>query len=80
MGFLILCCWQCTCLTIPKYRTEEIMEACSGVVYVVLHAVLSVSDAECPGGRRVPDVAGIFLCSWGCDTCAYVVGMLVWKT
>ncbi len=43
------------------------------------HAVLSVSDADVPEERRSLTVWLIFLSSWGCDTCAYCVGMLIGK-
>lgn len=63
--------------TFPKYRAEQAMGAFFGVVYV------SVMLSYIYQTRNLPDGAWsvwlIFLCSWGCDTCAYCVGMLIGK-
>lgn len=63
--------------TFPKYKTEEITVAFTGVVYV------SVMLSYLYQVRRMTDgvylVWLIFLSSWGCDTCAYCVGMLFGK-
>ena len=63
--------------TFPKYHSEQVMGAFFGVVYV------SVMLSYIYQTRRLPDGAYlvwlIFLCSWGCDTCAYCVGMLIGK-
>ncbi|MCI8598675.1 MAG: phosphatidate cytidylyltransferase [Lachnospiraceae bacterium] len=67
--------------TFPKYKTEEIMAAYFGVGYVSLMLsflyqtrLLSGSGAD---GKLLFFL--IFICSWGCDTCAYAVGMLIGK-
>lgn len=60
--------------TFPKYKTEEITVTFFGLFYVgimlsYLYQVRMVDD-----GAYL--VWLIFLSSWGCDTCAYCVGML----
>lgn len=60
--------------TFPKYKTEEVTVAFFGVFYVAmmlsyLYQVRVMSD-----GTYL--VWLIFISSWGCDTCAYCVGML----
>ena len=63
--------------TFPKYHSEQVMGAFLGVVYV------SVMLSYIYQTRRLSDGAYlvwlIFLCSWGCDTCAYCVGVLIGK-
>ena len=63
--------------TYPKYQTGQIIGAFFGIVYVgvMLSYVLQTRLLE--GGAFL--VWLIFLCSWGCDTCAYCVGMLIGK-
>ena len=76
MALLILCmCSFVFCY--PKYRADQIMAAFFGVFYVtvMLSCVYQTRDLE--GGFWL--VWLIFLCSWGCDTCAYCVGMLIGK-
>ncbi|MCI8416440.1 MAG: phosphatidate cytidylyltransferase [Lachnospiraceae bacterium] len=65
--------------TFPKFRTEEIMASLFGLLYVpvmlsflYLTRELSVGNVE---GKLLFFL--IFICSWGCDTCAYAVGMLL---
>ncbi|MGN0373815.1 MAG: phosphatidate cytidylyltransferase [Enterocloster sp.] len=60
--------------TFPQYRTEEITGAFFGVCYVpVMLSFLYQTRAMHDG---VYLVWLIFLSSWGCDTCAYCVGVL----
>jgi phosphatidate cytidylyltransferase len=66
--------------TFPKYKTEEIMAAYFGLCYVpvmlsFLYRTRNMADNEY--GRLLFFL--IFICSWGCDTCAYAVGMLIGK-
>lgn len=63
--------------TFPKYKTDEVTVAFFGVFYVAvmlsyLYQVRVVAD-----GKYL--VWMIFLSSWGCDTFAYCVGMLIGK-
>ena len=63
--------------TFPKYCTEDITSALFGVFYVgimfsFVYQIRSMSD-----GAYL--VWLILFSSWGCDTCAYCVGMLFGK-
>lgn len=64
-------------LTYPKYKTEQVMAAFLSIFYVavMLSCVYQTRILE----NGVYLVWLIFLCSWGCDTCAYCVGMLIGK-
>ena len=61
----------------PKYVSEQVVTAFFGLFYVA--AMLSYIYQT----RRLADglflVGLVFLCSWGCDTCAYCVGVLIGK-
>lgn len=63
--------------TYPKYRTEQLLAAFFGVFYVAV--MLSYVYQTRMMERGVYIVWLIFLCSWGCDTCAYCVGVLFGK-
>lgn len=61
----------------PKYKAGQIFAGFTGVFYVAV--MLS-----CVYQTRILDTGAyivwlIFLCSWGCDTCAYCVGVLIGK-
>ena len=61
----------------PKYHAEQVMAAFFGVVYVAVMISFIYLTRSLPDGKFL--VWLIFLCSWGCDTCAYCVGMLIGK-
>ena len=61
----------------PKYNTQQIMAAFFGVFYVAVMLSYIYLTRMLPGG--VFTVWLVFICSWGCDTCAYCVGMLIGK-
>ena len=61
----------------PKYRAEQIMAAFFGQIYVAVMLSFIYLTRGLPDGKFL--VWLIFLCSWGCDTCAYCVGMLIGK-
>lgn len=61
----------------PKYHAEQVMAAFFGVVYVAVMLSFIYLTRSLPDGKIL--VWLIFLCSWGCDTCAYCVGMLIGK-
>ena len=61
----------------PKYRAEQVMAAVFGMVYVAVMLSFIYLTRNLPDGKFL--VWLIFLCSWGCDTCAYCVGMLIGK-
>ncbi len=63
--------------TFPKYKTEEITGAFFGVCYVPVMLSFLYQTREMSDGAYL--VWLIFLSSWGCDTCAYCVGMLIGK-
>lgn len=61
----------------PKYHAEQVMAAFFGVVYVAVMLSFIYLTRNLPDGKFL--VWLIFLCSWGCDTCAYCAGMLIGK-
>ena len=61
----------------PKFHAEQVMAAFFGVVYVAVMLSFIYLTRSLPDGKFL--VWLIFLCSWGCDTCAYCVGMLIGK-
>lgn len=61
----------------PKYQASQIMAAFFGFVYVAVMLSFVYLTRQLPDGVYL--VWLIFLCSWGCDTCAYCVGMLIGK-
>lgn len=64
--------------TYPKYKAEQVMASFFSIVYVgvMLSFVYQTRMFENNGAYLV---WLIFLCSWGCDTCAYCVGVLIGK-
>lgn len=63
--------------TYPKYHANQVMAAFFGVVYVAVMLSFILMTRNLSDGKFI--VWLIFLCSWGCDTCAYCVGMLIGK-
>lgn len=63
--------------TYPKYRSEHIMLAFFGLFYVAVMLSYVYQIRMLEQGAFL--VWLVFLCSWGCDTCAYCVGMLIGK-
>lgn len=63
--------------TYPKYQAGQIMAAFFGIVYVGVMLSYIFQTRQLDGGAFL--VWLIFLCSWGCDTCAYCVGVLIGK-
>lgn len=61
----------------PKYGTEQVLVTFFGVFYVAVMLSYIYQTRMLSGG--VFSVWLVFLCSWGCDTCAYCVGMLIGK-
>ncbi len=61
----------------PRYQTEQAAGAFFGVVYVavMLSCIYELRLLD----RGIYLVWLIFIASWGCDTCAYCVGMLIGK-
>ena len=61
-----------------RYHAHQVMAAFFGIVYVGVMLSCIYQTRMLPGGG-VWHVWLIFLSSWGCDTCAYCVGMLFGK-
>ena len=59
----------------PKYKTEEVSTAFFGVFYVAVMLSYLYQVRAMEDGKYL--VWLIFLSSWGCDTSAYCVGMLI---
>lgn len=76
LGFLILLMFVYV-FTYPKYDTEQILAAFFGVFYVAVMLSYVYQIRMLEAGAYI--VWLVFLCSWGCDTCAYCVGVLIGK-
>lgn len=63
--------------TFPKYKTEEVTVAFFGIFYAAVMLSYLYQVRVIPDGRYL--VWLIFISSWGCDTCAYCIGMLFGK-
>lgn len=61
----------------PEYKADQVMAAFFGIIYVAVMLSFIYLTRNLPDGKFI--VWLIFLCSWGCDTCAYCVGMLIGK-
>ena len=61
----------------PKYVSEQVMTAYFGVFYVAIMLSYIYQTRLLKDGLFL--VGLVFLCSWGCDTCAYCAGMLLGK-
>lgn len=61
----------------PKYKADQIFAGFLGVFYVAVMLSCIYQTRELTAGAYI--VWLIFLCSWGCDTCAYCVGVLIGK-
>ena len=75
LAFMIFMCVYV--FTYPRFNAEQVMPAFFGVVYVAVMLSFIYLTRNLPDGKFL--VWLIFLCSWGCDTCAYCVGMLIGK-
>lgn len=61
----------------PKYRSEQVMGTFFGVMYVAVMLSYIYQTRMLEDGAFL--VWLIFFCSWGCDTCAYCIGILFGK-
>lgn len=61
----------------PNYKADDIMACFFGMFYVVLMLSYIYQTRMMEDGAYI--VWLIFLCSWGCDTCAYLVGVMFGK-
>ena len=76
MAFLI-CQMAVLVFAYPRYNTQQIMAAFFGMFYVAVMLSYIYQIRILPGG--IFTVWLVFVCSWGCDTFAYCVGMLIGK-
>ena len=74
MAFLI-CQMAVLVFSYPKYNTQQIFAGFFGMFYVAVMLSYIYQTRNLPGG--IFSVWLVFVCSWGCDTCAYCVGMLI---
>ena len=74
--FLVLC-MVVYVFAYPEFRAEQVMTAFFGLFYVAMMLSYVYQTRMLPDGGII--VWLIFLSSWGCDTCAYCVGMLFGK-
>ena len=80
MMFVMALLIVCMCVFVfgyPKFHANQIIAAFFGVFYVAVMLSCIYETRSLEGGKYL--VWLIFLCSWGCDTCAYCVGMLFGK-
>ena len=63
--------------TYPRYHADQITAAFFSIVYAGVMLSFIYQTRMMEGGAFL--VWLIFLCSWGCDTCAYCGGMLIGK-
>lgn len=75
--FILICLMFVYVFQYPRYRSEQIMAAFFGVVYVAVMLSCIYLTRELKDGVHI--VWLIFLSAWGCDTCAYCTGMLFGK-
>lgn len=62
----------------PKYKAEEVIMAFFGVVYVaILMSFLFLIRERTEDGMLT--IWLVMIASWGCDTCAYLAGVMVGK-
>lgn len=76
MIFLILIMIEYV-MMFPKFKSEDIMIIFFGLFYVSIMLSYIYQTRLLEDGAYI--VWLIFICSWGCDTCAYCVGMLIGK-
>lgn len=61
----------------PKYKADQVMMTYFGFFYVAVMLSYIYQTRLLVNGAF--SVWLVFICSWGCDTCAYCVGMLIGK-
>lgn len=76
MGFLIILMFVYV-LSYPKYDAKQLMAAFFGMFYVGIMLSYVYQIRTLTNGLYLAFL--VFLCSWGCDTCAYCVGVLIGK-
>lgn len=74
---LLIACMAVYVFEFPKCKTEQVMAAIFGTIYVAV--MMSFVYLVRMGENGAYNVWLIFLCSWGSDTCAYVFGVAFGK-
>ena len=74
---LLICEMASLVFAYPKYNTQQIFAAFFGVLYVAVMLSFIYRTRLLDDG--IFTVWLVFVCSWGCDTCAYCVGKLIGK-
>ena len=64
-------------LTFPKYNASQVSAAFFAFLYAPVMLAFTYLTRELPQGLYL--VWLILISAWGCDTCAYVVGVLIGK-
>jgi len=64
-------------VTFPKYKAEQVSAAFFSFLYAPVMLAFTFLTRELPQGIYL--VWLILISSWGCDTCAYAVGVLIGK-
>lgn len=64
-------------ITFPKFKASQVLGAFFAFMYAPLMLSFVYLTRECPRGLYM--VWMILISAWGCDTCAYAVGMLIGK-
>lgn len=67
----------CYVALFPKYEASQVMAAVFSFLYAPVLLSFVYLTRECETGIYL--VWLILISSWGCDTCAYVVGKLIGK-
>ncbi|MBQ3584758.1 MAG: phosphatidate cytidylyltransferase [Lachnospiraceae bacterium] len=73
----LICLMAAYVFTFPKFKADDIMVCFFGLFYVVLMLSYIYQVRMMTDGIYI--VWLIFICSWGCDTCAYLVGVMFGK-
>jgi len=76
MGLLILLMFVYV-FSYPKYEAKDVMAVFFGMFYVAMMLSYVYQIRMLENGVYLAFL--IFICSWGCDTCAYCVGVLIGK-
>ena len=76
MGLLILLMFVYV-FAYPKYEAKHVMAIFFGLFYVAVMLSFVYQIRILDSGVYLAFL--IFICSWGCDTCAYCVGVLIGK-
>lgn len=74
---LVICLMAIMVFSYPIYHADQLLAVFFGVFYVAVMLSYIYQIRMLPRGAFT--VWLVFICSWGCDTCAYCVGVLIGK-